>query len=126
MNIDAADPATWTDADRKVAAWVVGYLRRGNAGPGWYGEGSTRGSLLTHDQDQDRATAKASHLRGCATLRVTSFEGTDGQYGCDTGCEYWRLEGHVACDHDSQGADFSVGDFGDLEMLLEDLQPAES
>ena len=113
MDIDAADPATWTDADRKVAAWVVNGLR------------AHEGYLDSEPAMPDQRRTSPHHLRGCATLRVVSFEGSDGTYGCDTGCEYLRIEGRAACDH-FEGVEFTVGEFGELEYWLKGLQPAES
>ena len=116
MQIDAADPATWTDADLTVAAWVVEALS------GWQGYLDNHPSLSIEHAPSQRQ--QSDHLRQCGSLRVTSFEGSDGVYGCETGCDYWRVEGRVVCDHYPDGAEFSVGDFGELEYWLEDLASA--
>lgn len=115
MRIDAADPTTWTDADRKVAAWVVESLQAPHY----------RGYLDDHPvmsvEHSPKQRRQSDHLRECDSLRVVSFEGSDGSYGCDTGCEYLRIEGRVACDHVPDGAEFTVGEFGELDYWLQDL-----
>jgi hypothetical protein len=113
MRIDAADPTTWTDADRVVAAWVIDQLRE------WRGYLDDHPSLSWQHTPEQRQ--QSDHMRQCATLRVTGFEGYDGLYGCDTGCEYIRLDGRVACDHYPAGAEFEVGEFGELKYWLQDL-----
>jgi hypothetical protein len=108
-----APAAEWTDADHKVAAWAAGALRA------WGGHLDSHPSLSVEHTAGQRQ--RSDHLRRCPTLRVVSFGGSDGTYGCDTGCEYLRIEGQVVCDHDAEGAEFWVGEFGELVDFLADL-----
>lgn len=59
------------------------------------------------------------HLSTCPQAQV-SFEAYDGTYGCDTGCEYARLEATISCEHDTT-FDYEYGEFGELAELLRDL-----
>ncbi|WP_157868851.1 hypothetical protein [Streptomyces atriruber] len=67
----------------------------------------------------------ARHLVDCPTVRVVDQEGSDGEYGCDTGCEYARLEATITCEH-GRSADFEYGDFGDLAGLISGIVDEES
>ncbi|ACU71845.1 hypothetical protein Caci_2936 [Catenulispora acidiphila DSM 44928] len=58
---------------------------------------------------------------GCATLRVTNPDASDGAYGCDTGCSYYRFTAEAGCEHQAP-EEFEFGDFGELADILEDLQ----
>lgn len=80
-------------ADAKVTMWVTGMYR-------------SKGSNV--------------HLRNCPDLTL-SYEGYDGTYGCDTGCEYLRLECEASCPH-GEREEYEYGDFGELSYLLEDIE----
>ena len=81
-------------ANRLVAAWIVRRYRSdgGNA-----------------------------HLRVCPDASV-EVEGYDSQFGCDTGCEYARLEATIACPHGDRDEDFEYGQFGELADLLNEIE----
>ena len=61
-----------------------------------------------------------SHLATCPSTCVVDLDARNGTYGCDTGCEYYRLEATLHCDHEE--TDFEFGDFGELADLIEDLK----
>lgn len=70
--------------------------------------------------DMHQDDGQNEHLKRCPTRRVAEAGARDGTYGCDTGCEYVRLEATITCD-DGETEDFTYGDFGDLAWLLEDF-----
>ena len=82
------------DANQKVARWILAKFRQEAAGSG--------------------------HLVECSEASVIHFDGGDGYYGCETGCEYLRLEARVVCPHGEQ-RDYHYGDFGDMSDIIEDL-----
>lgn len=71
-----------------------------------------------------RVTEAASHLARCDSAQVAEEERSNGVYGCDTGCEYARLEAVIACDHGFRD-DFEYGEFGDLGDLLAEVMKEE-
>ncbi len=88
---------TSPDADARVSAWVA---------------------------EQYRADGMSNaHLRTCPDLAVT-YEGRDGVWGCDTGCEYWRFEATMTCPH-GEREEYEYGDFGTLADILDDLLNGE-
>lgn len=66
-----------------------------------------------------RKNGASEHLRACNPLTV-SYKGMDSVYGCDTGCEYARLEATITCPH-GESEDYEYGQFGELADLLEDI-----
>jgi hypothetical protein len=68
----------------------------------------------------DRRDALA-HLAQCPSTRANLTEAEDGSYGCETGCEYARFTALFNCDHDHVFS-YEYGEFGDLAMLIEDLE----
>jgi hypothetical protein len=64
---------------------------------------------------------RSTHLASCPSTRVTEFDASDGSYGCDTGCEYVRLEATIACVHGA-AEEFTWGTFGELAYLIEDVE----
>lgn len=67
-----------------------------------------------------QVTDAARHLAHCDDARVEDEERTNGAYGCDTGCEYARLEATITCSHGCS-EDFEYGEFGDLADLLAEV-----
>lgn len=65
------------------------------------------------------------HLRTCPAAAVEAVEGTNGTYGCDTGCEFARLEAVVRCPHGVR-ADVEYGQFGMLADLIADMEAEEA
>jgi len=61
------------------------------------------------------------HLVACPDLTVTEQEASNGLYGCDTGCEYARLEATMRCLHGFSD-DYVYGEFGDLAGIIADLE----
>ena len=57
----------------------------------------------------------------CIDTDVVFIVGDDGTYGCDTGCEYYRLTAKLVCEHFPEGIEYEYGDFGMLHDLLESL-----
>jgi hypothetical protein len=80
--------------DRAVSRWVLGQYRGG------------RGPDL--------------HLVECPDVTV-GYSGYGGGYGCDTGCEYIRLEARISCPH-GHSDEFEYGDFGEISYLIEDIE----
>lgn len=70
---------------------------------------------------QYRKDGGNEHLRSCEAATVGPVDGGDGGYGCDTGCDYVRLEADIACPH-GQTDRFEYGTFGELAWILEDLE----
>jgi hypothetical protein len=85
-----------TDADAKVAALVK-----------W----------------KAREDAESLHLRECPDLTVEHPDAYNGTYGCDTGCEYARLEADLSCPHGERET-FEYGEFGDIADLLREMSKA--
>jgi hypothetical protein len=65
------------------------------------------------------------HRATCDEVRVLEFDSRNGSYGCDTGCEYLRLEATIGCPH-GDPVDYEYGEFGDTWMLIEDLEHEEA
>jgi hypothetical protein len=65
--------------------------------------------------------AADGHLRTCLAAAVTEIDARNGSYGCDTGCEYVRLEATILCLH-GEMLTYTYGDFGDLADLLVEVE----
>ena len=78
--------------------------------------------MLKQFQAKQQGTKDAliDHLVRCPSAHVKVAEGYDGEYGCDTGCSYVRLECTIICEHGNE-CDFEYGDFGELDWMLEDI-----
>lgn len=61
----------------------------------------------------------SGHILNC-NYAVTDLEGGDGYYGCETGCEYYRLTATVRC---ACGIESTIeyGDFGQLANIIDEL-----
>lgn len=69
-----------------------------------------------------RSENAGTHLGECPDLAVADLDARDGSYGCDTGCEYLRLEASLTCPHEPHPTVvFTYGEFGDMSRLIEDL-----
>lgn len=68
-----------------------------------------------------RASDGVAHLRACPEAHVLDGDGEDGTYGCTTGCEYWTVDAVITCPH-GRRHEHHVGDFGDLEGLIQRLE----
>lgn len=103
-DVTRAVPGEWdqTEGDQRVAEWLIGRFRTGDLKGQPFGGGDI------------------DHLRVCHLLDV-EFEGTNGSYNCDTGCEYARLEATIRCPHTSGSVDVEYGEFGELADLMEDI-----
>lgn len=62
------------------------------------------------------------HLAECPDITVAEYEAYDGAYGCDTRCEYLRLEATVTCPHTETPTEFTYGEFGDIAGFIEELE----
>lgn len=82
------------DADAKVAAYVLKAFRS---------------EYNTH------------HLATCPDVKVEHPEMNNGMYGCDTGCDYARLEADLSCPHGERYYDYEYGTFGQIDSLIEEL-----
>jgi hypothetical protein len=69
---------------------------------------------------RERIGKPDQHLAECADAVVT-HEATNGEYGCDTGCEYVRLEADISCIHGFTDC-YEYGAFGDLADLIDDIR----
>lgn len=67
-----------------------------------------------------RVSEASEHLVDCPDLHVEEQDATDGVYGCDTGCEYARLEATLGCSH-GMTEDYEYGDFGELADMLREI-----
>lgn len=65
--------------------------------------------------------SSAQHLQECNFSALLHPEGTDGTYGCDTGCEYVRLTATFSCPHGEE-YEYEYGTFGELSWILEDIE----
>jgi hypothetical protein len=75
--------------------------------------------LIRHYQDSG---ARNDHLRTCSEATVAPDpDYMDSTYGCDTGCEYVRLEATIVCPH-GESEDYEYGEFGDIAGLIQDLE----
>ncbi len=61
-----------------------------------------------------------AHLRSCNSTTV-AVDGRDGTAGCDTGCDYVRLEATVTCPH-GQHDTYEYGTYGDIAMIVDELE----
>lgn len=71
------------------------------------------------DRYREEHTRPGQHLPACPDMQVTVHSAADGDYDCDTGCEYLRFEATVSCPHASE--EWEYGTFGELVWLLGDL-----
>lgn len=60
------------------------------------------------------------HLKSCPEVTAT-VSGGDGYYGCETGCEYVRLEAEITCPHIGESVEHEYGSFDYMESILADL-----
>jgi hypothetical protein len=65
------------------------------------------------------------HIGQCPEAKVLEFDSRNGSYGCETGCEYLRLEASVGCPHEDP-VDYEYGEFGDIAGLITDLEQEEA
>ena len=91
---------------------------------------AARATNLVRDYVLDRFRAEyrfdprdvIKHLAAeCTLVKATLTEAEDGSYGCDTGCEFVRFTALITCDHGQEFC-YEYGTFGDLAMLIEDLE----
>lgn len=87
-------------ADDLVRAWILKEVR--DTTPG-----------------RDRENTLTLHIVTCPSLRVVDFEGGDGFYGCETGCEFVRLYANLACEHET--GKYFYGNFGDMSWIIDGL-----
>lgn len=71
--------------------------------------------------DQYRDEGTNEHLKACPDITTDDAEGSDGSYGCDTGCDYRRFEATITCPHGERDA-FEWGEFGTIASIIEDLE----
>lgn len=83
-------------------------------------ESTLRAETSHSDCDRRRVAGAISHLAHCDSVRVVEEERFNGVYGCDTGCDYARLEAVITCDHGERD-DFEYGQFGELDELLAEV-----
>lgn len=76
--------------------------------------------VLGQYRDQPAGSGN-QHLRACPQAVATDVDGGDGAYGCDTGCDYVRLEAVISCPHGERD-EYEYGDFGELAWIIEDLE----
>ncbi|MDH2424782.1 hypothetical protein [Sphaerisporangium sp. TRM90804] len=71
--------------------------------------------------NQYREEGTNEHLKACPDITTENAEGSDGSYGCDTGCDYVQFEATITCPHGERDG-FEWGDFGDMASILERLE----
>lgn len=64
------------------------------------------------------------HFLGCQEAEL-KFKAYDGEYGCDTGCEYLRLEATIECEACEVKQRVDYGEFGDIASLVRALEAFE-
>lgn len=64
---------------------------------------------------------ESRHLEQCPEIVVTAGEGHDGVYGCDTGCEYLRIEAKVTCPHVGVSATFEYSGFNSMDLVFYEM-----
>jgi hypothetical protein len=64
--------------------------------------------------------AVTGHLSDCPDTVVESHGGTDGAYGCDTGCDYVRFDAVLSCPHGPTDT-YEFGDFGQMWLIIHDM-----
>jgi hypothetical protein len=69
--------------------------------------------------------AAEMHLAECPDATAKHVDGSDGTYGCDTGCEYAQLEAEITCPHGFEG-EHTYGDFGEIADMLDDIRHDEA
>jgi hypothetical protein len=60
------------------------------------------------------------HLATCPDTVVTDADLRNGTYGCETGCEYARLDAALTCPH-GVTAEHRYGTFGDVGVILTEI-----
>lgn len=74
---------------------------------------------------QYREDGGNEHLRTCPDMATAGVEGYDGQYGCETGCDYVRLEATIVCPHGERDDDWLYGEFGELADIIRNIEANE-
>lgn len=64
------------------------------------------------------------HFKGCQEVEI-KFDLYDDQYGCDTGCEYVRLEATIECEACEIKQTVEYGEFGEMGSLIRSLEEFE-
>ncbi len=76
--------------------------------------------VAAYVMDQYREEHPKRHKATCADASTSEVDKQDGQYGCDTGCEYARLSTEIVCPHEP-AEDYDYGEFGDIAGIVEYL-----
>lgn len=76
--------------------------------------------ILRRYRAQADGVERPRHIHRCPEVYVADGDAEDGTYGCDTGCEYVRLEATLRCPHGEEDQ-IHWGDFGQLADLLDEL-----
>ena len=97
-------------ANDRVNAWLLAKYRDNNPS----------GSHLHTEWFIKRYGEARAHLSECPDATIAEPTGSDGSYGCDTGCEYARLECTVQCSHGFSDL-YEYGEFGELADMLADI-----
>lgn len=63
------------------------------------------------------------HLKKCDEAVIELKTATDGSYGCDTGCEYFRIESVISCPH-GETDNYEHGEFGMMWYDVDGLEEA--
>lgn len=65
-----------------------------------------------------------SHLKTCETADM-DLDMSDGEYGCNSGCEYFRMEAKVWCMCDEVQQTIDYGEFGAISYFVRELEEFE-
>lgn len=68
-----------------------------------------------------RLSRSGHHLIECPSAKLTILDAYDGSYECETGCDFYRVETEVRCEH-GVADEYTYGDFGEFSFLEELLQ----
>jgi hypothetical protein len=125
-----SDPAEWLRQapDRREAAAKAAarQIAERKCPPAEADEKVARFILRDFREEVGRWSSEAEkHLAECADAKAAHVDGSNGTYGCDTGCSYARLEAEISCPHGFK-ADHMYGDFGEIADMLQDIVDDET
>lgn len=63
-------------------------------------------------------TGLNKHLLNCDEAFAELNEAHDGVYGCETGCDYYTLEGTISCPH-GYSEEYDASQFGSLDWVFD-------
>ena len=77
--------------------------------------------LREYRREKTNSYGGTPHLAECPEATVEHPQAEDGEYGCETGCEYVRMTATIRCPH-GESSNYEYGEFGQLAYIIEDLE----